>query len=268
MDVILVRVVSKTSNLAIKNKNKSKICLIWRSVTLSLHVTWPNLGMSDIPVTHDLMNYSKLYSMLTQISLILTPLRSSAKFCPDTLGNHQAIAIWQNQLAKWQGSANNTSPSFFSPTAPLPVLLPGSPSQFHFSLPLFCVGLHCGFVSFVFIYTLHVNEVCAVCGSAVEVLTDRLWSPLPASLLSVVAPLLLHCCENRFFAMESRVEKVFDDNWSTLAGKPSIFSVVYESWHWFLLPTGLHCFWVLSRVRSTVRGIALVVTMATYHLTV
>jgi len=40
--------------------------------------------------------------------------------------------------------------------------------------------------------------------------------------------LLLHCCEGLFFAMESRVEKVFDDNWSTLAGKPSIYSVVYE----------------------------------------
>jgi len=48
--------------------------------------------------------------ILTKILLILMPLGSSAKFCPDTLGNHQAIAIWQNQLAKWQGSANNTRP--------------------------------------------------------------------------------------------------------------------------------------------------------------
>lgn len=59
-----------------------------------------------------------------------------------------------------------------------------------FSLPLFCVSLHCGFLSFVFIHTLHVNEVRAVRGSAVEVLTDQLWSPLPASLLSVVALVL------------------------------------------------------------------------------
>ena len=49
----------------------------------------------------------------------------------------------------------------------------------------------------------------------------------PPYLLSYCL-LLLWCCEGRFFAMESRAEEAYDDNWSTLGGKPSIYGVVYE----------------------------------------